>query len=79
MSNSSAIQGMQQAIVAYIKKNIPEDMNKAHLGRVNGNRVTIDEKSYPYIITVDRYVADGDYVYCLLPDKRNVAVIVGVP
>ena len=63
----------------YIKKNIPDDLNKAHRGRVDGKQVTIGERSYPYVISVDRYVANGDYVYCILPDNRDVAVIVGMP
>lgn len=79
MSSSSAIQAMQNEIMKYIKKNIPDDLNKAHLGRIDKNQVTIDNKSYPYVVSVDRYVGNGDYVYCLLPDNRNVAVIVGTP
>lgn len=78
MSSAGSLQVMQQAVIKYVKKNIPEDKNKARLGRVKDNHVIIGEKSYPYVITVDHYVADGDYVYCLLPDDRRVAVIVGV-
>lgn len=78
MSSAGAIQSMQKAVLGYIQKNMPDDKNYALLGRVNGDRVTIGEKSYPYVVKVDQYVSDGDYVYCILPDTRNVAAIVGV-
>ena len=75
---SNSINRMQQAILEYIKDNIPEDPNKAHLGRVNGKRVIIGNKSYPYVAAVDMYFGDGDNVYCLLPDSGNTAAVVGV-
>lgn len=78
MSSAGAIQTMQRAVIDYVQKSIPADKNFAVLGRVNGDKVTIGEKSYPFVVKVDHYVADGDYVYCILPDTRNVAAIVGV-
>ncbi len=78
MSASASISRMQQAIIAYIQANIPKDTNKARLGTVNGNRVTIGNKSYPYTPAVDMYFGDGSQVYCILPDKGNRAAVVGV-
>lgn len=69
---------MQQAVIDFIKSSIPKDINKAHLGRVSGDRVIIGNRSYPFIPTVDTYFSDGDSVYCVLPDSGNTAAIVGV-
>lgn len=78
MKNSAAIRDMQQAIMSYIKANIPQNINKAHFGRVHGGKVIIGNKSYNYVPAVDLYFKDGDEVACVLPDSGNVAAIVGV-
>lgn len=72
------LQGMQSAIINYIKSKIPKDKNFAYSGRVEGNRVIIGNKSYPYVTTVDDYISDGSLVYCILPNSGNVAAVVGV-
>jgi len=78
LSSGRAIYEMQQAVIEYIKKNMPEDKNFAHLGKVNNGRVIIGYKSYNYISTIDDYIAEGANVYCLLPEGTKAAVIVGV-
>lgn len=78
MDNSREIYRMQQAVLEYIKKNIPKDKNFAHLGRVSGGRVIVGYQSYHYISTVDDYIGDGSNVYCILPEGTKAAVIVGV-
>lgn len=78
MSRAASIEIMQQAIINYIQRNIPQDKNFAHLGRVEGRRVIIGSRSYPYISTVDDFFSDGDFVYCILPKAQNIAAIVGV-
>lgn len=75
---SNNILSMQQAIIRYIDSKIPKDQNKAHSGIVNGNRVIIGNKSYPYVSTVDDFIGNGSRVYCILPDSMTVAAIVGV-
>ena len=75
MANFSA---MNRAILEYIKANIPKDTNNAHVGRVEGGKVIIDNKSYGYVPTVDLYFGEGSRVACILPDKSNYAAVVGV-
>lgn len=77
-SKSAAMLEMQQAIIDYIKANLPEPLNNARYGVIKGNRVVIGNKSYPYAPTVDLYFGDGDGVYCILPDSGNMAAVVGV-
>ena len=77
-SKSTAILTMQQAIIAYIEARIPKTPNNARYGIVNGNRVVIGNKSYPYVPTVDLYFGDGSGVYCILPDNGRIAAVVGV-
>lgn len=72
------LQGMQSAIISYVKSKIPKDKNFAHLGTISGNRVIIGNKSYPYVSTVDDYIGDGSGVYCILPNSGGVAAVVGV-
>ena len=69
---------MNRAILDYIEAKMPEDPNKAHIGKVNGNRVIIGGKSYDYVPTVDMYFGDGDKVACILPQKSSTAAVVGV-
>lgn len=69
---------MNQAIINYIKANIPTDPNKAYVGTVSGNQVFIGNKSYAFTPTIDLYFGDGDKVACLLPDNYNSAAVVGV-
>lgn len=78
MSKAASFLRMQQAIIAYILASIPKDPNRAHRGTVHGNHVTIGNKTYPYVPTVDTYFGDGDGVYCILPDEGNMAAVVGV-
>lgn len=78
MADYAAIQNMQQAIMNYVKANMPKDENKAKFGRIYGNNVIIENKSYSYVSTVDLYFGDGDNVACIIPDSGNVAAIVGV-
>lgn len=75
---NSKMLSMQQAIMDYVRRNLPKDKNNAVTGVVRGGKVIIKNKSYPYVPTVDVYFGDGDYVYCILPDSGNVAAIVGV-
>lgn len=79
MNTSANIQSMQQAIIDYIKANIPKDQNKAHIGRVSNGRVIIGNKTFSYLPAVDMYFGEGDNVACILPEQTNQAVIVGVP
>ena len=78
LSGSRHILDMQQAVMSFVKNNLPKDINKAHLGVINGSRVIIGNKSYPFVPTVDVFFADGDSVYCILPDSGNIAAVVGV-
>lgn len=78
MSAAASISRMQQAIIRYIQANIPKDQNKARIGTVNGSRVIIGNKSYPYTPAVDMYFGNGSQVFCILPDKGNQAAVVGV-
>lgn len=77
MSKHNAIISMQQAIKDYIRRNLPEDKNRAAFGRVQDNRVIIRNVSYPFVPTVDMYFGNGDSVACLLPNSGNIAAIVG--
>lgn len=70
---------MNRAIINYIDSKIPKDTNKAQIGIVQGNRVIIGNKSYPYTPTVDMYFGTGSRVACILPDGSNSAFVVGVP
>jgi len=74
---SSKISEMQQAIKSYIRRNLPKDKNNAVKGQLQGSRVIINNKSYPYEITIEERIEVGDTVVCLLPDSGNVAAIVG--
>lgn len=78
MAQNSSITSMKQAIISYVKRNLPKDENKSVTGIVRGNRVIVGNRSYNYIPTVDVYFGDGDRVVCVLPDSGNVAAIVGV-
>lgn len=78
MGISADFSAMNNAIVNYIKANLPKDPNKAHIGTIKGKRVVIDNKSYQFTPTVDMYFGDGDRVACLLPDNSNLAAVVGV-
>ena len=75
---NSNILSMQNAIIEYIRSQMPEDKNKAHIGTVRNGRVVIDNESFPYIPTVDLYFGDGSQVACIRPENSNTAVIVGV-
>lgn len=79
MSTSANILSMQKAIVNYILAHMPKETNKAHIGKVSGGRVVIDNKSFSYVPAVDMYFGDGDKVACILPEQTNSAVVVGVP
>ena len=74
----ASFSAMNRAIMEYIKANIPKDPNNAHIGRVEGGKVIIDNKSYGYVPTVDLYFGEGSRVACILPDKSNYAAVVGV-
>lgn len=78
MGISANFSAMNQAIMDYIRANIPQDPNKAHIGTVSGNRVIIGEKSYDFIPTVDLYFGDNSRVACILPEHSSSAVVVGV-
>lgn len=69
---------MQQAVIDYINSRIPEDPNKAHIGTVDGGRVVIGEKSFPFKAAVDLFFGDGNRVACIRPDNSSSAVVVGV-
>ena len=69
---------MNRAILNYINSKIPKDTNQAQIGVVNGNRVVINNESYAYTPTVDMYFGEGSRVACILPEKSNVAAVVGV-
>lgn len=75
---SNAILEMQNAVKDYIRRSLPKVENKAVTGLVQGGRVVVGNKSYPYVPTVDLYFGDGDSVACLLPDSGNIAAVVGV-
>ena len=78
MSKAESFLRMQQAIINFIKACLPEIPNNARRGVIHGNRVVIGNKSYPYDPAVDLYFGDGSGVYCILPDKGNIAAVVGV-
>lgn len=78
MGKVASFLSMQQAIMTYINSKIPKNPNTAHRGTISGGRVVIENKSYPYDPAVDIYFGEGDGVYCLLPDKGNIAAVVGV-
>mgnify|MGYP006872994922 CR=1 FL=1 len=69
---------MNQEIINYIDSKIPKDINKAHVGTVQGDRVIIGNKSYSYTPTVDMYFGTGSRVACILPENSNSAAVVGV-
>ena len=69
---------MNRAIINYINSKIPKDTNTAQIGTVSGNRIVIGNKSYGYIPTVDMYFGESSRVACILPDKSNLAAVVGV-
>ena len=69
---------MNRAIINYINSKIPKDTNKAQIGTVSGNRMVIGNTSYGYIPPVDMYFGEGSRVACILPDKSNLAAVVGV-
>ena len=78
MNTAINFSAMNSAILRYIDAHIPKDPNKAHIGRVENNRVVIGNSSYTFIPTVDLYFGDGSNVACIRPDNANEAVIVGV-
>ena len=75
---SYAISIMQRAILNYIESRLPKDNNKAYFGTVNGNRVSIGNRSYRFTPTTDIYFGNGSNVACILPDSGNTAAVVGV-
>ncbi len=77
MSKDNAILEMNNAIISYIKRNLPKDKNRAIAGRVQGGRVIAGNNSYPFIPVADIYFGNGDSVACLLPNSGNTAVVVG--
>ena len=79
MGVSADFSQMNHAIIDYIDSKIPKDTNNAQMGIVDGGRVIIGNKSYPYVPTVDMYFGDGDRVACILPENSNSAAVVGVP
>ena len=79
MGVSADFSQMNHAIINYIDSKIPKDTNNAQMGIVDGGRVIIGNKSYPYVPTVDMYFGDGDRVACILPENSNSAAVVGVP
>ena len=78
MSKAESFLRMQQAIIDYIEACLPDTPNKARRGVIRGDRVVIGNKSYPYDPAVDLYFGTGSGVYCILPDKGNIAAVVGV-
>ena len=74
---NSKILSMQQAITDYVKRNLPKDKNNAVIGTLQGKKVIINNKSYPFQVTIDEYIQDGDNVVCILPNSGMVAAIVG--
>ena len=78
MQTNSKIISMQNAIIDYIRSQIPQDKNKAHIGTVRNGNVVIDNESFSFIPAVDLYFGDGSQVACIRPDNTNTAVIVGV-
>lgn len=78
MINKNKIISMQNAIIDYIRSQMPQDKNRAHIGTVHKGQVVIDNESFPYIPTVDLYFGDGSQVACIRPENSNTAVIVGV-
>ena len=78
MIDGSKIISMQSAIIEYIKSQIPQDKNKAHIGTVRNGHVVIDNESFSFIPAVDLYFGNGSQVACIRPDNTNTAVIVGV-
>lgn len=76
--HSPAILAMQNAIIQYIKSQIPKDTNKAKVGIISGNRVIIDNQSYRFDPVTDDYFANGSRVYCVTPNSGRTAAIVGV-
>ena len=78
MSGSANISSMQRAIIKYIESRIPKDQNQAHIGRVVNGHITINNASYPCVPAVDMYFGEGSRVACILPEKANKAIVVGV-
>ena len=78
MGKNANLKDMQAAVVDWVKANMPKDKNNAYIGRVQGKRVIIGNKTYAYAPTVDIYFADGDSVACIMPDSGNIVAIVGV-
>lgn len=76
MSNNILL--MQNVIIDFIKSQIPEDKNKAHIGTIRNGRVVIGNETFNFVPTVDLYFGDGDRVACLRPDNTNEAIVVGV-
>lgn len=75
---SANIKDMQEAVMSWVKANMPRDTNRAHFGRVCGNKILIGNQTYNYIPTVDLYFENGDSVACIMPDSGNVVAVVGV-
>lgn len=77
MNPSASINRMKQAVINYVRRNLPRDENQAKIGTISGGRILIGNKNYRYDTAVDMSLQNGDSVCCLTPGSGNKAVIVG--
>lgn len=77
MSKSSSLLDMQRAITDYVKGKLPKDDNSVRVGRISGNNVIIQNRTYHADALADMAYSDNDRVYCLVPKFGNKAAIVG--
>ena len=69
--------GLKRAIIDYMTANLPKDRNNAVMGKILGNKVIVQGKTYYADKVSDMVYEDGDLVYCLLPDLGQNAAVVG--
>ena len=74
------LRNMKQAVSNMVKSAIyvTTQNQKVKRGVVSGGNVVIGNRVLPYTAAVDIYFADGDSVWCLIPDGGRMAVVVGV-
>lgn len=72
--------GMKRAVSNMVTSAIytTTQNQKVKRGIVSGGSVVVGNRVLPYTAAVDIYFADGDSVWCLIPDGGRMAVVVGV-
>lgn len=78
MKDNANMIAMKNAIINYIKSQIPKDPNKAHIGVVSNGRVIIGNSSFSYTPAVDMYFGENSRVACIRPENTSSAIVVGV-